>query len=171
VKSSRWLAIIVATLVWTIGCWFGFISMGANRGTGIAIIAVALIFSLYALAGFSGADDIGTTGFRGSLIALGVVILLLLSYWGSGIEAFVVAAPILGAGVGGAFALAPRNDGARFWSRCVAVAPVAVAMVWVFGVDSGVYGFVMPLVTFGPLGLADVVFERAREVIAETAPD
>ena len=44
-------------------------------------------------------------------------------------------------------------------------------MVWVFGVDSGVYGFVMPLVTFGPLGLADVVFERAREVIAETAPD
>lgn len=170
-KASRWLAIIVATLVWTIGTWFGFISMSANRGTGIAIITVALIFALYALAGFSGAADIGTTGFRSSLIALGVIILLLFAFWGSGIEAFVVASPILGAGVGGAVALVPHNDGARFWARCAAVAVVAGVMVWVFGVDSGVYGFVMPLVTFGPLGVADAAYDRAREVVAETAPD
>jgi len=170
VKASRWLAIVVATLVWTIGCWFGFISIGANRGSGIAIIAVGLIFAMYALAGFSGAQDIGTTGFRSSLVALGVTSLLLLAYWVSDIEALVVASPILGAGIGGAYALAPRNDGVRFWSRLAAVAVVAAAMVWVFGVDSGVYGFVMPLVTFGPIGLADIAYDRGREVIAETTP-
>lgn len=170
-NSSRWLAITVATLVWAIACWLGFISMGADRGTGIAILAVGLIFALYAIAGFSGAPDIGTTGFRSSLIALGIVTLLLLTYWGSGIEAFVVASPILGAGIAGAVALAPRSPGTRFWARCLAVSVVAVALVWVFGVDSGVYGFVMPLVTFGPLAVADFAFDRAREVVAETAPD
>ena len=169
--TGRWLAILVATLVWTVGCWFGFFSMGASRGTGIAIIAVALIFAMYALGGFSGAEDIGTTGFRSSLIALGVITLLLLAYWGSGIEALVVGSPILGAAVGGAYALMPRGDGPRFWSRCGAAVIATAAMVWVFGIDSGVYGLVMPLVTFGPLGIADIVFDRATEVMAETAPD
>ena len=170
-KSSRWLAIIVATLVWTISCWLGFISMGANRGTGIAILAVGLIFALYALAGFSGASDIGTTGFRSSLLALGIVSLLLLAYWGSGIEALVVASPLLGAGIAGAFALTPQSNGARFWARCIAVGVVTVALVWVFNVDSGVYGLMLPLVTFAPLGVADIAFDRASEVVAETAPD
>lgn len=145
--------------------------MSANGGTGIAIIAVALIFAMYALAGFSGAEDIGTTGFQSSLLAMGVITLLLLAFWGSGIDALLVASPILGAGIGGAYALAPRIDGVRFAFRVVAIAVPTAAMVWVFGVDSAVYGFVMPMVTFGPLGLADIAHDRGREVIAETAPE
>lgn len=170
-SPNRWLAIAVATLVWAIALWFGFFSLPIDRTVGLAIIAVGLVFSMYALAGFSGAIDIGTTGFRASLIAIGVVLVLLLAYWGSGIEGLVVASPVLGAGFGGAYALAPNDDAIRFWSRCAAAAVVSVAMVWVFGVDSGVYGLVVPLVSFAPLGIADRIYERAREVVGETAPD
>ena len=167
--ASRWLGIAVATLVWAVATWLGFLSLGFDRGIGIAILAVGMAFAMYTLAGFSGASDIGTTGFRAALVALGVSLVLVLAYWGSDIDSLIVAAPVLGPGLGGAYALTPNDEGPRLGARAVGVLIAAIAMIWVYWVDHTVYGLVAPLVTFAPLGIADRIVDRAREVLDESA--
>ncbi|MDJ0791456.1 MAG: hypothetical protein QNJ71_06140 [Acidimicrobiia bacterium] len=169
--TGRFLALAVATLVWSLSLWFGFLAFGTSRAIALAIMAIGLAFSLYAIAGFSGADDIGTTGFRATLIGLGVIALLFVSFWGSGIDTFVVAAPIVGGGFGGAYALTPADQPSRLLTRCAVVVVAAGIASWVYWVDPTVYGLIAPLVTFGPLAIADRIHDRAREILAETPSD
>ena len=169
--SGRAIGLGVATMVWTLALWFGFLAFESARSIALALMAVGLAFALYAIAGFSGADDIGTTGFRATLIGLGAILLLFLTFWGSGIDSLVVAAPIVGAGFGGAYALTPRDDPARLAARGVAVVVAAGIAVWVYWVDPTVYGLIAPLVTFPPLLIADRLYERGRDIVAEPASD
>lgn len=170
-RSGRWLAIIVATLVWSIGLWFGLLSMNIDRTVAIATIGIGLIIAVYATAGFSGAPDIATSGFRGSLIGLGAAVLALLAYWFTDIDALVVGAAPFAAGIGGTFALHPSDDRLRDAVRAVAVGVVTVILVLVYRIDPTVYGLVAPLLSFPALGIADRIYDRGREVVAETAAD
>ncbi|MGI9667858.1 MAG: hypothetical protein ACR2N2_12320 [Acidimicrobiia bacterium] len=169
-RTGRWLAILVGTLIWSIALWFGLISLSASRTTALAVIAVGMVFSLYALAGFSGVHDPATTGFRASLVALGTALACILLFWGTGLDTFAIVAPIFGAGVGAALALGPEIQPARIGFRIVGVAIVAFAFTWVYRVDHNVYGMLIPIVTYPIVGVADRFFDRAQEVAAETDP-
>ena len=164
--SGRTLGLAVAALVWALALWFGFLAFATARGVALAIMAIGLAFAMYAIAGFGGAPDIGTVGFRSTFIGLGAILVLFLAYWGSGIDSLVVAAPIVGAGFGGAYALGPYDDRGRILARWVAVVVVAGIAVWVYWVDHTVYGLIAPLVTFPPLLLADRLYERARDIVS-----
>ena len=166
-RAGRWLAILVGTLIWSLALWFGFLSLSTSRAVALATIAVGLAFSLYALAGFSGIDDIGTVGFRASLVALGVAALCMVGFWATGRDTLVVVAPLLAPGVGGALALGPEVDRMRIGFRLAGVALVTAAIAWVYSIDPTVYGLVAPLVIFPILGLGDRVHDRAQEVLAE----
>ena len=166
-KTGRWLAITVGTLIWSIALWFGLISLSANRTVAFATIALGMAFSLYAIAGFSGVADPATTGFRASLAAIGVATACLLLFWGTGIDTFAVVAPLAASGVGGALALGPAVDRVRFGFRVMALALVTAAITWVYTIDYTVYGLVAPLVVYPASGLGDRAHDRAQEVLAE----
>ena len=168
---SRWFAIAVATLVLSISLWFGFLALSIERFTAFAIIGVGLAFSMYALAGFSGAEDIATAGFRSALWALGTAIALVIGFQLTGADALAVSAPIAGAGVGAANALEPAGDRSRWIVRIGAVGLLCVAMVWVYNVDHTVYGLVAPLLVFPVIGAVDRYYERVIQVVGESAPD
>ncbi|MGI9584746.1 MAG: hypothetical protein ACR2N7_04075, partial [Acidimicrobiia bacterium] len=144
---GRWLGIAAGTLVWAIALWFGFLAMSTSSVIGLAIIGTGLAFSMYTVAGFSGAADIGTTGFRASLIALGVALVVFTLAEVSDQDVLAFAAPVLAAGVGGTFALSPNDDPIRLAVRIgfVAVATILVAVVYT--VDRTLYGLLAPLVS------------------------
>ena len=75
---GQWPGIAAGTLVWAVALWFGFLAVNTSPVVGLAIIGTGLVFAMYTVAGFSGAADIGNTGFRSSLIALSVALVMFL---------------------------------------------------------------------------------------------
>lgn len=168
---SRPLAIGVGTLVWSVSLWFGFLSFSAARTTALVIIGVGLSFAVYAVAGFSGADDVATTGFRSALVAFGVAGVLVVAYLVTGIEGFVVAAPIAALGVGGTIALQPASDVVTLVTRCAITILASVIATWIYNVDPTVYGLVAPLFPLPALGIADTYTTRVRSAASESMTD
>jgi len=171
VTPNRALAIAGATLIWAIALWFGFLSLSGDRTIALVIIALGIVFSLYALAALSGAADLASTGFRASLSALGTAIALLIAAQITGVDSFAVAVPLAALGVGGSTALQPEPDGIGSGVRIGTAVALALAFVWLFGVDRTVYGLLAPIVVFPGLAAADGVLERVRGIVAESAAD
>jgi hypothetical protein len=171
VIASRWFAIGVATLVWTVSLWFGFLALSSERTIALTTIAVGLVFSVYTLAAFSGTADLATTGFRASATALAAGILLLGVAQITGVDSFVVVTPVVSFGVGAALALEPLPQGSGLAVRGIAVLVAAVLLALVYDVDHTVYGLVTPIVVLPMLAISDRLHDRAREVVAETPPD
>lgn len=167
----RALAIGVATLIWAISLWFGFLSLSGDRTIALVIIALGLVFSLYALAALSGAADLASTGFRASLSGLGTAIALLIASQVTGVDSFAIAAPLAAAGVGGSTALQPEPDSIGGGVRIGTTIAISLAFVWLFGIDRTVYGLMAPLVALPGLAVADRVLVRVRGVVAESASD
>jgi hypothetical protein len=167
VKPGRWPGIAAGTLVWALALWFGFLAIGTSPVVGLAIIGAGLVFTMYTVAGFSGSDDIPGTGFRSSLIALSVAIVAFVIAEVAGQEVLAFAAPVLAAGIGGAFALAPRSDVMRLAVRIGFVALATIIVGLVFSVDRTLYGVAAPLVSLPALGLADRLYDRAVEVVRQ----
>jgi hypothetical protein len=167
VKPGPWPGIVAGTLVWAVALWFGFLALGASPIVGLSIIGGGLVFSMYTVAGFSGAEDIASTGFRSSLIALAVAMVAFVLAEVSGQEVLAFAAPVLAAGIGGAFALAPRSDVMRLAVRIGFVAAATILVALVFSVDRTFYGVVAPLVSLPALGLADRLYDRAVDVVEQ----
>jgi hypothetical protein len=169
VKAGTWLAVGVGTLIWAIALWFGFLALSTARTVALVIIASGLVFGQYAIAGFSGAPDVTGTGFRASLIALGVGISMLAAYELTGTDAFAVASPVAAMGIGAAFALQPVDPVPRVLARIAVVAAASAVMVLVYGVDPTVYGLVAPLVSLPVLPPADHLYERGAEIVAASS--
>lgn len=167
-RAGRWLAIAVGTLIWSLAVWFGLISLSTSQTTALAVIAIGMVFSFYGLAGFSAVADAATVAFRASLAGLGAAMACILLFWGTGIDTFAIAAPIIGAGIGGSLALGPEIQPTRIGFRVAGIALITIAFTWVYRVDHNVYGMLFPIVTYPILGIADRVFDRAQEVAAET---
>lgn len=163
---NRWFAVTLATLVWAISLWFGFLAVSSERVTAFVIIAIGLVFASYALAGFSGADDPTGTGFRSSLIGLGSGIALIIGFQVTGTDTFAIATPVVAAGVAGAFGLEPADDRIRIGARVAAVGALTFLAVALYRIDPTVYGLVAPLVVFPAIAITDVYHDRVRAGVA-----
>ncbi len=166
VTPNLWFAVTVATLVWALALWFGFLAVSSERVTAFAIIAFGLVFASYALAGFSGTDDPVGTGFRSSLIGLGTGIGLVIGFQITGIDTFAVATPVVAAGIAGAFGLEPTHDRVRIAARLASLGALTFLAVALYRIDSTVYGLLSPLIVFPAIAVTDVYFDRVRAGVA-----
>jgi len=167
VTGNRWLGITVGTLVVSLTLWFGFLAIPSNQIIGLAIVGVGLAFAMYAVAGFSGADDPMGTGFAAALISLVSGITMAIVFRSTSMPVFIVLAPIAAISLGGARALAPTRDKQRNAVRLGVSAAVALALWLVFIVEPTAYGLMAPLLPLPALGVADRIYERARRIVDE----
>lgn len=166
-KRSTWLGIGVGTLISALGLWFGLLAIQTSRITGLAIISVGIIFAMYGVTAFSGAEDPGTVAFHSALYAILAAATLVVMFTVTGSPSYVVAAPTFAVGVGGTIGLSPRGDPYRTFARFAAVALVTAVVVFVYWVDSTVYALVAPVLALPAVGFADKVFDRGKQVLAE----
>lgn len=165
--GNRWLGITVGTLVVSITLWFGFLAIPSNQIIGLAIVGAGLAFAMYAVAGFSGADDPMGTGFAAALISLVSGITMVIIFRSTSMPVFIVLAPIAAISLGGVRALAPTRDKQRNAVRLGVSAAVALALWLVFIVEPTAYGLMAPLLPLPALGVADRVFDRGRRIVNE----
>ena len=165
--QSRWLGIIVGTLIVAMGFWFAALTIPSNLTVGLLIFGVGLAFAMYSVAGFSRADDPMGTGFAAALIALGTVTALALFGETLGLVGVLAIAPVAGIGVGGTKALAPTSDKSRNPARLASTVVASGIAFFVFTVEPTAYGLVAPLLALPALGIADRLYDRGREVVAE----
>lgn len=163
---NRWFAVTVATLVWAISLWFGFLAVSSERIIAFVIIAFGLVFASYALAGFSGTDDPFGTGFRSSLIGLGTGIALIIGFQVTGTDTLAIATPVVAAGVAGAFGLEPTHDRIRVGARVAAIGALTFLAVALYRIDPTVYGLLVPLAVFPAIAITDVYYDRVRAGVA-----
>lgn len=148
--------------------WFAFLSFSAARTTALVIIGVGLAFAVYAVAGFSGAEDAATTGFRSSLVAFAVAAVLVVAYMVTSIDGLVVAAPVAAMGAGGTLALQPSSDVVTLTARGAITVLASVIATWIYNVDPTVYGLVTPLFPLVALGIADTYTARVRSATSDS---
>lgn len=165
--GNRWLGIAVGTLIIALTLWFGFLSIPSSQIVGLVIVGVGLSFAMYAVAGFSGADDPMETGFAAALIALGSAITMAIVFRSTAMPVFIVLAPIAAISLGGTRALAPTRDKQRNTVRLGVSAALAIALWLVFTVEPTAYGLVVPLLPLPALGIADRIYDRGRKVVNE----
>jgi len=166
-NARTWPGIGVGTLIVGIGLWFSILALSTSTVTGLGIGAVALVMASYAMAMFSGADDAPSVGFKAALFGLITGVGMFGMFLGTGNDLFVVAAPIAAVGLSGTYALMPVHP---FLRRAIRLASLAIgsAIVWlVFTVDPTVYGLIVPLIPLPAIGLADRVYDRIVDVVAE----
>lgn len=166
-KQSVWRGIGVGTLVAAIAMWFGLFAIQSSRITGLGIITVGIIFAMYAMVLFSGSEDGQTVAFHASLYAIVTATTLMIVFTATDSPSYVVAAPVLALGVGGAVGLPPHGESLRVLLRVGAVAAVTMVAVSVYWVDHTVYAVVAPLMSLPAVGLADRLFDRAQEIMDE----
>ena len=165
--QSRWLAISVGTLIVAMAFWFAILAAPANLVMSLMIFGVGLAFAMYSVAGFSRTDDPMGTGFVAAITALATAAVIAIFAQAVDLSAALALSPVAAIGVGGTRALAPAGDKSRNLARLAATAVTMVAMYFVFTVDTTAYGLVAPLVPLPALGIADRLYERGREVVAE----
>jgi hypothetical protein len=147
--------------------WFGLFAIQSSRVTGLAIISVGMIFAMYAMAAFNGVEDAGTVAFHSSLYALVTASTLVIMFTVTDSPSYLVAAPVLALGIGGAVGLPPVGNRLRMLSRSVAVIVVTIVAVAVYWVDHTVYAMVAPLLPLPAVGIADRIFTAGEKVVAE----
>ena len=167
-KQSKWLGIGVGTLIAAIALWFGLIAVQSSRVTGLTVIAVGIVFAIYAMVMFSGVADGQTVAFNASLYAIVAASTLTIVFTATGSPSYLVAAPVFAVGVGGTVGLEPLGDTTRMLTRIVGVIVVCGIAVAVYWVDNTVYAIIAPLIPLPAVGIADRVFDRAKQVVAET---
>ena len=167
-RRSVWLGIAVGTLVAALTIWFGLFAIQSSRVPGLVIISAGIIFALYAMAAFDGVEDAGTVAFHSSLYALVTASALVILFTATDSPSYVVAAPVLALGIGGAVGLPPVGSRLRMLSRSAAALLATIAAVAVYWVDPTVYAMVAPLLPLPAVGVADRIFDLGEKVVAET---
>lgn len=165
--GNRWLGITVGTLIVSLTLWFGFLAIPSNQIVGLTIVGVGFAFAMYAVAGFSGAQDPMATGFAAALIALLSGVAMAILFQSTSMPVFIVLAPIAAISLGGTRALAPTRDKQRNAVRIGVSVAVAIVLWLVFSVEPTAYGLVAPLLPLPALGVADRIFERGRQIVDE----
>lgn len=168
-KERKWLGIVLGTLVSSAGFWIGLFAIERNRTTGLALIALGIVFGMYTMAVAAGVEDVSTVAFHAALYAMvsGSTLAVIFSTTGS--PSFLVAAPTFAIAVGGATGLPPVGDRRRTLARLVAAGIVSFIVVAVYWVDITVYAMIAPILALPAVGLADRVYDAALGVIAESA--
>lgn len=166
-KQSKWLGIGVGTLVASLAIWFGLFAVESNRITGLGVIAVGIIFAMYAMVVFSGAQEGQTVAFHASLYAIVTATTLMIIFTATDSPSYLVASPVLALGIGGAIGLPPDGEPLRTLARVAGVVAVALVAVAVYWVDHTVYAIIAPLMPLPAVGLADRLLDGARAVINE----
>ncbi|RLE15697.1 MAG: hypothetical protein DRJ28_03420 [Actinobacteria bacterium] len=164
---GTWPAIGVGTLIAALGLWFGLFAVQTSRMTGVAIISIGIIFAMYGMVAFSGVDDPGTVAFHSALYAIVTASMFVVLFTVTESPSYVVAAPTMAIGVGGAIGLPPEGNPFRTLTRVAGAALVTVIVVLVYWVDHTVFALIAPLVTLPSVGLADRMFDRGTAVVAE----
>jgi hypothetical protein len=167
VKQSKWLGIGVGTLIAAIALWFGLFAIQSNRVTGLTIIAVGVVFAIYAMVIFSGVEDGQTVAFHSSLYAIVAASTLIVAFTVTESPSYLVVAPVVAIGVGGIVGLQPLGDSARTLARVGGVIVVSVIAVSVYWVDDTVYAIIAPLIPLPAVGLSDRIFDGGKRVMAE----
>lgn len=160
--GRRWLAIVVGTLVWAVAFWFGLLVGTSSRTAAFAIIAVGLVFAMYALTALGGEADVADTAFRGALGALIAGSLLVVTTLVSGSDRFMLAAVVIAPGVGAAMCLPPSEDRPRVGVRLIAVGVMALIGIALHATEPTAFGLIAPLFVLPGLGIADIYYERVR---------
>ncbi len=166
-KQSKWLGIGVGTLIAALALWFGLLAIQSSRVTGLSIIAIGIVFAMYAMVIFSGVEDGQTVAFHSSLYAIVAATTMTVVFTSTGSPSYLVAAPVLAIGVGGTVGLPPLGNQFRMLTRVGGVILVSIIAVSVYWVDHTVYAIVAPLMPLPAVGLADRIFDRGRAVVAE----
>ena len=166
-KQSKWLGIGVGTLIAAIALLFGLIAVQSSRVTGLTVIAVGIVFAIYAMVMFSGVADGQTVAFNASLYAIVAASTLTIVFTATGSPSYLVAAPVFAVGVGGTVGLEPIGDTTRMLTRMLGVIVVCGIAVAVYWVDPTVYALVAPLMPLPAVGLIDGFSDRVREAAAE----
>ncbi|MFV1971720.1 MAG: hypothetical protein ACC683_12050, partial [Acidimicrobiia bacterium] len=166
-KRGKWSGIGVGTLIASLGLWFGLLAIQTSRMTGLVIISAGIIFAMYAMAVFGGVENLGTVAFYSALYAIVTATTLVVIFTATQSPSYIVAAPTLAIGVGGAIGLPPRGNSLRTLARAVGAVLATVVVVLVYWVDPTVYAFIAPLLALPAVGLADRMFDRALAVVAE----
>jgi len=167
VTGNRWLGISVGTLLSSLALWFGFLAIPTNALVGFLIVGTGLAFAMYAVAGFSGAEDPMDAGFVAALTALIVLAALVVVFWVTTIRPLIVLAPVLAISFGGTRALAPTRSKRRNAARLAMSSAVALGLYLVFIVEPTAYGLMAPLLPLPALGVADRIFDRGKEIVDE----
>jgi len=167
VTGNRWVGIGVGTLISSLAFWFAILAIPSNVVLGVLTYGVALAFSMYAIAGFSGAEDPMDTGFVSAVIALVVGAGLAVMFESTGYRPLIVAAPVLAVGLGGIRALAPTKDKQRNSVRVAMLAGVTFVLYMLFTIEPTAYGLIAPLVPLPVLGLGDRFYDRGKEIVNE----
>ncbi len=165
--GSRWLGIVVGTLIGALALWFGFLAIPSNQAVGLAIVGIGLAFAMYGVAGFSGAEDPMGTGFAAAIVALVTGITMAVVFRSTGMAVFIVLAPVASLSLGGTRALAPTRDKPRNTVRLIVSGAVAVGLWLIFTVEPTAFGLMAPLLPLPALGVADRIYERIQEITAE----
>lgn len=166
-KRSAWLGIGAGTLSAAVALWFGLFAIQTSRATGLTVIAVGIVFAMYAMAVFSGVEDGPTVAFHSSLYAIVAATTLMIAFTATGSPSYVVASPVFALGVGGAVGVPPIGESLRMLARVAAVILVTFVAVSVYWIDHTVYAIIAPLIALPAVGLADRWFERGKQVVAE----
>ena len=168
--GNRWLAIAVGTLVWALAFWFGLLAVPSDRTVGFAIMAVGLVFALYAVTFVAGGDTPTATAFRGSLLALacGCAVVLIAAVGDD--ERVAAAAAVLAPGVGGAICLPPARDVLRTGVRLAVTVGLTIVGVALYSTDATVFGLLAPLYVLPLLAVSDIYVDRVREGARAAAP-
>ncbi|MEN8040192.1 MAG: hypothetical protein ABFR95_01700 [Actinomycetota bacterium] len=166
-NRGPWLGIGVGTLIAALGVWFGLFAIDSDRSVGLLILAVGLVFSMYAMAVFSGVEETANVAFNSAIYALTTATTLVIFFTVTQSPSYMVAVPVLALGVGGAIGLPPIGNRYRTLVRLGVAVLVTFIAILVYWVDHTVYALIAPLIPLPAIGLADRVFGLAREVVAE----
>lgn len=167
-RGSRWLGIGVGTLISSLAFWFAVLAIPSDVVLGVLMYGIAIAFAMYAVAGFSGAEDPMGSGFAAAVIALLIGGGLAALFESTDYRPLIVAAPILAVGLGGTRALAPTKDKQRNSVRVAMLAGFTAGLYVLFTIEPTAFGLVAPLVPLPALGLADRFYERGKEIVNET---
>lgn len=166
-KYGKVLGITAGTLVASAGFWIGQFVIQDNLVTGLLFVVLGVVFGMYALAMFGGAEDIANVAFRSSLAAVVTGTALLLFFMVTETVSYVVIAPTLSIAIGGAIGVPPTGNVSRTLIRIAVGAVFSLLVVAVHWVDYSIYAFVAPLVALPAVALADRFFDMAVNVLAE----
>lgn len=165
--QSTWRGIGAGIFVASLGIWFGLFAVQTSSTIGLAAMAFGIVFAMYAMAFVDGVEDAASVAYRSALASLVTAGAFVIVFQATQSPSFLVAAPVFALGVGGALGLPPVGQSYRTASRVAAVGVATVIAVLVFWVDHAVYAFVAPLLPLPAVGIADRIFDRGKEILAE----
>jgi hypothetical protein len=157
------LGIGIGTAIAAGGFWLTLLLLESNTSIGLFVLAVSVVFSMFAVAGFGGAASPLAVGIKAAIYGLvaGSVLFALFAITGSGTITLLLPAATLG--VGGSVAIPGDRDPQRLTMRMI-ISGVAALVVVAGGLVTVTFWVMMaPILPLPALGAADWLTARSKE--------